>query len=337
MVGYVRLLLAYLVLLSHINLRLVDFNPGVFAVVIFYILAGYVATRLWDDVLPQGPGLFGRFLYDRVLRIFPFYLYVCLLTLVFLVLTGYGQPNFAPHRLLFNILIVPLNYFMWLDSEILRQPAWCLVPPAWSLGAELQAYLIMLLCFLVRPLKYLLASVSVVIYLLAGYGVINSDYFGYRLLPGVFFFFVVGHSLSRISSNRAGRFGRLYPPVVWMLIVIAGAFLWCQGRYNAPYVQETISGLLIGIPLVYLLHTFRLRLPGNSLCGALSYGLFLSHFLVIYLLDYLGFPSRLSGATSLAYVAAVTAGSLAIAWYGVCTIEPSIDRYRKRYRPPRPK
>jgi len=329
MVGYVRFLLAYLVLLSHIDVRLFGINPGVFAVVIFYILAGYVVTRLWHDILPQGPGLFARFLRDRALRILPMYVYICLLTLIFLTLTRYGRPDFAPSKLLYNALIVPLNYFMWLDSDILRNPAGCLVPPAWSLGAELQAYLAMTLVFLARPLKYLLAPASVAVYLMAGSGILNPDYFGYRLLPGVFFFFVAGHSLSSIRAGRADRFDRLNPPLAWLLIAVAGVFFWRQGVHRAPYVRETIAGLLVGIPMVYLLHAARLRLPGNGICGALSYGLFLSHFLVIRLLDYAGFHATHGDDANIAYVSAVTVGSLLIAWCGVYYIEAPIDRYRK--------
>ena len=153
MVGYVRLLLAYLVLLSHINLRLFGLNPGVFAVVIFYIFAGHVVTRLWDDILPRGPRLLGRFLCDRFLRIYPLYLFICLLTLAFLLRTAFYPLDISVSKLTNNALIIPLNYYMWLNSDILMQPAWCLVPPAWSLGAELQAYLLMLVIFVVRPLK----------------------------------------------------------------------------------------------------------------------------------------------------------------------------------------
>lgn len=330
MVGHVRLLLAYLVLLSHINLRIVDSNPGVFAVVIFYILAGYVVTRLWDEILPQGPGLVGRFLRDRVLRIFPLYFYVCLLTLCFLGLTGYGNPDFSPLKLFYNALIMPLNYFMWFNSEILRQPAWCLIPPAWSLGAELQAYLVMLLLFVVRPLKYVLAPASLFVYLIASFGVINPDYFGYRLVPGVLFIFVIGHCLSRIRSGNASRFDRLYPVIVWLCLLVAGGVLWRHGMHRVPYVRETISGLLVGLPLVYFLHKKNtIRLPGNSQAGALSYGLFLSHFLVIWLLDYIGFSATLAGSRGLLYVGSVTAGSIVIAWCGVRYIEAPLERYRK--------
>lgn len=328
MFGYLRLFLAYLVLLSHLNLRLFDRNPGVFAVVIFYILAGFVVTRLWDQVLQPGPGLLGRFLFDRFLRIFPLYLCVCLLTILFLVVSGYGQPVFSLGKLLDNVLIVPLNYYMWRNCDILCQPPLCLVPPAWSLGAELQAYFFLALAFRVKLMKYLLAMASGAVYLLANYGVLNTDYFGYRLLPGVFFIFIVGHSLARMGTNPVSCFDRLYPLLIWLLAATVGWHLMEQGNHRVPYVLETMSGLLVGIPLVDQLRRYRVSLPCNKLCGALSYGIFLCHFLVIWLLDSVGFSASLHGIPGLAYIASATAGSFFLAWLGVRYVETSVDRYR---------
>ena len=49
MFGYIRFALAFLVMLSHIGVRVYGLNPGVMAVVIFYILAGYVVSHLFND------------------------------------------------------------------------------------------------------------------------------------------------------------------------------------------------------------------------------------------------------------------------------------------------
>lgn len=47
MTGYIRFFLAFLVLISHLGIRFKGMNEGVFAVVIFYILAGHVVTKLF--------------------------------------------------------------------------------------------------------------------------------------------------------------------------------------------------------------------------------------------------------------------------------------------------
>ena len=163
-------------------------NPGVFAVVSFYILSGYVVTHLWDNIFPEKPNRLWFFYRDRILRIFPLYLYVFSVTLAFVFFTGYGQPDFVPSKLLANAFIVPLNYFMWYDTTILTDPAWCLIPPAWSLGAEEQAYLLLSVLLVVRPLKYLLAPASLVCFYCCVFGM---DSHGLLWLPalarGVFY------------------------------------------------------------------------------------------------------------------------------------------------------
>lgn len=330
MVGYLRLVLAYLVLLSHINLRIFDINPGVFAVVTFYILSGYVVTHLWDDVLPKGPGRWWRFCRDRALRIAPLYLYVTCLTLLFLAATGYAQPVYSPVKLLANVLIIPLNYYMWFDTTILTRPAWCLIPPAWSLGAEEQAYLLMSVLLLWPRIRYLLAPLSLLVFLCATFGIINTDFYGYRLLPGVFFIFIAGHCLCRIQNGKANLFDRNYPVVLWCIIASSALVLYTNGNYRICYVRETLSGLLIGIPLVYLLSGRALKIVGNSLCGSLSYGIFLSHFLVIWLLDYLGIEVTSHHFFTGEYHMLLSVVTLAIALAGIVWFEKPVDRYRKK-------
>jgi len=52
MFGYIRFLLAYFVLLSHLNVKFLGHNIGVFAVIIFYILAGLVTAKIFIKFAP---------------------------------------------------------------------------------------------------------------------------------------------------------------------------------------------------------------------------------------------------------------------------------------------
>jgi peptidoglycan/LPS O-acetylase OafA/YrhL len=81
----------------------------------------------------------------------------------------------------------------------------------------------------------------------------------------------------------------------------------------------------LGIPLVFFGSRTRIKLPYNALLGSLSYGVFLAHFLVIWILDYL-WPA---GAIPTLQVPAVTLGSVGIAWAGVRYLETRVDRIRK--------
>jgi peptidoglycan/LPS O-acetylase OafA/YrhL len=328
MVGYLRFLLATLVVLSHLNVRCFGYNPGVFAVIIFYILAGWGLSRLWHDILDAGPRRMGRLVIDRALRIYPLYGYVMLLTLVFLVCTGYGNPEFNALPMLGNALIIPLNYFMWLSTEILTEPPWCLIPPAWSLGAELQAYLALMLIFPRPTMKAVLGVLSFGIYVVAAMGLINTDYYGYRLLPGILYIFLLGHCLQRRHAGQANLFETIFPLLIWALSVILMVKFISTVNSCIPYNVETAAGILIGIPVVKLIHQFRGSLPGNSMLGSLSYGLFLSHFLVIWILKSGGIDIQPVEKSFVLKAVVVMAGSGLIAWLGVRYLEEPIRRRR---------
>lgn len=327
MFGYLRFFLAFLVLISHMNIRIFDMNPGVVAVVIFYLLAGHVVSHLWDNVLPRGKGRLWRFYRDRVLRIMPMYLYLTGLTLVFLAVTGYGDPQYSAFKLLGNLLVVPVNYYMYLDTAILTDPSWALIPTAWSLGAELQAYALLPLLLVSRTWGGVMTAGTFGVYLLANFQIIHPDYFGYRLIFGVFFMFGIGAWIQRSRHIRLSWKdpNHVIPWVIWAGCV--GLFLWLcvQDRFSPAYTRETVLGMMLGIPVVYLFGRSRVKLPFNALFGSLSYGVFLAHFLMIWFVDHWGLSSAGTGIQ----VFCVTAGATLIAFFGVRYLETHVDRIRK--------
>lgn len=327
MFGYLRFVLAFFVLISHVDIRFFGLNPGVMAVVVFYILAGHVVAKLWRDIIPGGRGKIQRFYRDRTLRIFPLYLFVALLTLVFLVVTGYGEPQISLFKLLGNLLIIPLNFYMVMDTTILTTPSWCLIPPAWSLGAELQAYLLLPLAFIYPRLKFVLLTASICIYMAANFSIINPDYFGYRLIPGVFFIFALGSCLeSTRKQNNSSSFDGFFPWAVWWGIAILGAIFFFWEMFGTGYTRETFLGLLAGIPIVHALGRSPIKLPGNALMGGLSYGVFLAHFPVIWWLDHTGYVH----SESIAYVPAITLGAVVVSYLGILLVEKPVDKVRRK-------
>lgn len=314
--GYLRFILAFFVLISHLEIRFRGLNPGVTAVVIFYLLAGHVVSHLWMDLIPPGKGRLMAFYKDRALRIMPLYLYVMVLTLLFLFVTDYGSPNYSLLKLMGNLLVVPLNYYMLIDTTILTDPSWWLIPPAWSLGVELQAYLLLPLIFEHRWLKRLLTLGSMGVYMAANLNYLNPDYFGYRLIPGVFFIFVAGASIQRRE--------RLFPWAVWGMTALIALIFWRYGWLNT-YATETFLGILLGVPLLSFLSRFRPKPPLNALLGSLSYGIFLSHFLVVWWFDYL----ELSFPDGTFYAGSVALVSILISFTGVYCLEKRVDAIRK--------
>ena len=322
MFGYLRFILAYLVLLSHIQITFYSLNMGVFAVVMFYILAGYVVSHLYLNILPNTKDKALLFFKDRIKRIYPLYLYTLILTLIFLLFSNYANPIYSIKTLLNNLLIIPLNYYMYINSTILQNPSWNLIPPAWSLGTELQAYILLCLIFSFKNrkiVKYLFAISSILIYIVANFSILNPDYFGYRFIVGVFFIFLVGSSIQKIKSNKCeDSFDKFLPLVVFLISFVLYTIFYINNSFSPTYTQETLLGLLFGIPLIYTLSKYKKKLKFDSILGKLSYGVFLSHFLVIWVLDYYSFSKE-----NIYYLPLLSFFSIFIAYIGTTLFEKS--------------
>jgi len=317
MLGTIRFLLAIAVALSHADVRIAGLNPGVIAVVCFYLISGYVMTGLIRNHY-FATGRIGSFYLDRGLRILPQYLLICALTLLWYFI-AHPQTPFLGHApgvgdLLNNLTIAPLNYYMFNGSD-----SFTLIPPAWSLGAEVQFYLLIPLLLIWR-LRSAALMLAIVVFAAACWGVINSEWYGYRLLPGVLTFFLLGSVLHDLRGTR--RAALLVAAV--LLATLAGALLLAQGAHlGLPYNKETLLGMAIGLPLLFVFG----GLPRHALddrLGDLSYGVFLNHFLIQWTLT--GVPKDVAGWA--AYLAAVILLSAVTQWL----VERPVLAWKQRLR-----
>ncbi len=323
MLGTYRLMLALLVALSHVGVSIAGLNPGVVAVVGFYLVSGYVMTGLLRAHYSRSGGV-AAFYLDRILRLFPHYLAVAAITFAWFVLTGahteYLRIRPTIGNLVENALVVPLNFYMFNRSD-----EFTLIPPAWSLGAEIQFYVVIPLLLLPagRRLRLTALGVSVGIYLFAASGIISSDFYGYRLLPGVLFMFLFGSFLydtHQLDQRRANKLA------VFVIIVTAGiaSLLHFAGKLALPYNSETMIGLVLGVVALQLLGNLRRRSIDDAI-GNLSYGVFLNHFLVMWVF----FDGRVVGlGATIGYLGA----SVLIAFLMYWSVERPILALRKALR-----
>jgi peptidoglycan/LPS O-acetylase OafA/YrhL len=281
MLGSLRLLLALAVAASHANLRLGGLNPGVVAVIGFYLISGYVMAGLIHRHYSH-PSQASAFYLDRAIRLLPQYLFYAGLTLAWHLYTQTTTPFLSrspsPGDLLNNLLIVPLNYYMFNGSD-----QYTLIPPAWSLGAEVQFYLLAPFLLLWPKRLLLVGLLSLGVYLAALSGFINSDWYGYRLLPGVLIFFLLGTWLQHLHQQRQVARALVFTAVVAGLAVGALGLLYLNGTLRHPYNFETLLGLILGLGLLHALAT-RKRTRWDDLAGDISYGVFLNHFLIMWTL-----------------------------------------------------
>jgi peptidoglycan/LPS O-acetylase OafA/YrhL len=285
--GTLRFCLATMVLLSHLGISFYGLNLGVTSVIMFYLLSGHVVTKLWSrwSIHPNGVFLFYA---DRALRIFPQYIFALFLSTI-LWLRGVDSgflsvtPNFFDW--VSNIIVIPLNYFMFTGGD-----NFILLPPSWSLAAELQFYLLAPLA-LSKNSSYFKTwlLVSFFIFLVAQFKLINLEIFGYRLLPGVLFIFMIGGFINGEMSKRT----QTWMAMLWLTFVIY-FFILLKCQNHQPFNQEVVLGLLVGIPLIVSIYNIKNRFEiekEKSLIfridctmGFLSYGIFLYHFPAIWFL-----------------------------------------------------
>ncbi|MQR02430.1 acyltransferase family protein [Glaciimonas soli] len=307
--GIYRLLLAIAVLLSHLGITIYGHNIGVFAVISFFILSGYVMTALVDRHYMEFSRV-GRFYQDRAMRLFPQFLFYFFLTLL---LIGLAHPSsffigdVTLPKILLNVTMLPLNFFQYfINCQI--------IPQAWSLGLESQFYLVIPLVIICKARGPVLVA-SLAFFLLAYLGILNADTWGYRMLPGTLFMFILGSYIYRTPSRAA-----LY--AIYLVICAMLIGLVIHPAWQLPFTFEVLAGLVFGVPVVWGLSKLSFgRL--EELAGNLSYGVFLNHFLLIWLFQSIG----ISG-DSWWYVYALIASSIALAGISYQLVERPVIRLR---------
>lgn len=272
--GAYRLLLAVMVAVSHMGITIAGLNPGVVAVISFLIISGFVMTSLIERNYGALEKV-GHFYVDRALRLYPqflFYLYLSCLVIYFLLPGTPQSAELTFKHISANLAIVPLGFYMF------GLAGTQLMPPAWSLGLEACFYLLIpfLLIFKIRGIAFVL---SVLVFLVACVGYINTDVYGYRLLPGVLFMFLCGSYLYRAQGK-----GKAVAACTALAAGLMFAAIMVGLIERRPFNAEVTLGVALGIPAVYLLMKLRYH-PIDEFFGNISYGVFLNHYVVMYLLS----------------------------------------------------
>lgn len=321
MLGTYRLLLACLVLISHCGLVIQKMNPGVVAVISFFLISGYVVTGVYEKKCHSKAG----FIVDRVLRIYPLFFVFLSLTLILLNLfpckdtfLGYFITKPSLWATLLNYLLIPLDFYRFNASEGFQ-----LIPPAWSLGLEMTFYLVFPFLTL-KKVKVTALFLSLAFFCLAAFGVLETDLYGYRLLPGTLFLFLTG---SLYYEDPESFLKRILPVLVVLIVVLWGALLKFK-FLDVPFNREILVGY--GFAIIALVSLTRLqRQKWDEILGALSYGVFLSHTLVIWGVDSLGGLARF-GESGRIWL--VILGSLVLATLGHLCVERPFHRLQLTLR-----
>lgn len=268
--GTYRYILAVLVLLSHYGISFYGYNQGVSAVISFFLISGYVITLMIKKYYSGYKGtLF--FYVDRILRLFPQFIFYLLTTL--LLLAYFDDLNIPKDilKIVVNIMMLPLNFFTCYNDHFL------IVPQAWSLGLEMQFYLLIPFILSLKTIRKSIA-ISLCFFLIAYLQIVNADYFGYRMITGTLFIFLIGSLLADWNENKK------FILFIYGIIIILFIFSITIERLCSRRMTEVLLGILIGLPIIYALIKANIKSNIDLFMGNLSYGLYLNHMLISYIM-----------------------------------------------------
>ncbi|HGK4671244.1 TPA: acyltransferase family protein [Kluyvera georgiana] len=304
--GIYRLILALLVLISHCGYQFIGYNQGVTAVVSFFIISGYVITKLINAKF-TGIDCIKLFYIDRAIRLFPqFIFYLILTSILYIAFDGFDKISI--NQFIVNLSILPLNGFAVFMNDYI------IVPQSWSLGLELQFYLIIPLILLTRR-NFLFAIASIILFIPAYLGIINTDYFGYRMISGTLFIFLMGNLMAE------EKYKRLICLYALSFILFVTSFLTEKHTYS--FNKEVLSGILIGVPVVFTLFKININNRLDKLAGDLSYGVYLNHLMFFYAFNKMGF-----NVISISGVILIITSSVLFSYISLRLIEQPFYRLR---------
>ncbi|EAU54515.1 acyltransferase family protein [Mariprofundus ferrooxydans] len=308
--GLIRTLLALSVVLVHVPGYQAALVGGQFAVQLFYMISGYLISYILVE--NKRYEKISDFYFSRYLRLYPVYFVVALLTLLtYLMINSsyFGLYASLPWQastelILSNTFLFGQDYVMFSaikngalvfasnfqDSEVSLW-AGLLVPQAWTLGLELSFYLIAPFILHSRKLLIglLLLSLSLRAYLIS-IGIGLNDPWTYRFFPTELLFFILGalshQFLSKLYSQWFEESRLKKAAMVSTLAFVAYLLIF-------PYIPNVAGvGNIAKISMLFVLFFFALpffftfqnmhKLDGKI--GDLSYPIYISHVLVIFVL-----------------------------------------------------
>ena len=313
--GILRIVLAISVLLVHskpfFGMRLVG---GVHAVHAFYIISGfYMSLILNEKYTKQIKNSYQIYIKNRLLRLYPIYWLVLVLTLLLFLYQTYEEQKFNSLNqfiiyskninlynqvflILTNILIFGQDIVMFIGLDFrsgnfyftsdfhFTNPklySFLLLPQAWTLSLELMFYLIA--PFLVRRSIITIISIIALTFTARALAIsynLDHDPWNYRFFPFELGFFLLGtisyHIYRKIKNLQfVDKYSYIAIIILLPLIIF---FYWIPLKTLILY-----SAITLLIPFIF--HATK-KSKLDRLVGELSYPMYISHLLILNLLTY---------------------------------------------------
>jgi len=263
MFGILRYVLALFVIFQHLG-GLAEM--GKYAVFIFFMLSGYLMTLILNE---NYRGNIKGYLTNRILRIYPPYVFVVAITALLVVFL----PGFV---YAFDLRNYPNGFFPWLGNFIMRDVHF--LRPAWTMKVEFVYYIAMIFIALsrFRVTMWLLGSVAFTAYTLVTKGSLFIWGVEYASLP-----FSIGAFLYHLKlKTEPNYFG--IGASAFFFAALCGICALLPGKDITRGVGF-YGAVKVGIYLVFELSKVKasgLLKKVDSFLGDLSYPMYLSHLML---------------------------------------------------------
>lgn len=252
---------------------------------IFFVLSGFImAFAHWDD-FGKGTKSVSLFIKKRVVRIYPMYLIITLLTAIIL----YIAPHLFYAMKYSNELV--LKSILFIPSEIGTGTS-LILAVAWTLAFEIVFYIIFAICLIPHRKAGLIATITALsLWALAALTITPENYISEFFLSSLPLEFICGIIICMHYKSKQKQ-SAINPTALISMLALAVAALIV---FTIPYpiaertLRDNSRAIYYGIPAIIIFICFLnarqinkgwLRTTINSI-GDASYSTYLTHFLFI--------------------------------------------------------
>jgi len=312
--GILRTIFAISVIFAHSWPTGLMFVGGRNAVQLFYIISGFLISYVLVE--KKSYKKISTFYLNRYLRLYPIYFCVVVLTVTFFFISKQTSfievyktaPNTADILLIFsNLFLIGQDWVMFsgvennhlvftpnfLKSDVVLYTG-LVVPQAWTLGLELTFYLVAPFVLQKRRLIVLLLVLSLACrLLLIKLGVGTKDPWTYRFFPTELALFLLGalahQVLLPLYNKLAVERLKIISIIATGVLIIFSLTYFILPLAEAAKAFLLFAAFILFIPLTFVFqNNYRL----DSYIGNLSYPIYISHMLVIWIISYLAWQLK---------------------------------------------
>lgn len=282
----IRGLSVLLVVLFHLGFSV--FKSGFLGVDIFFVISGFLMAVLYDG--KDKTAFFKR----RAIRLLPAYYTIILATLLVSFLTNTPNETGQVVEQAIFASIFSSNIGFWMQNSYFSTAEFNPLLHLWSLGVEIQFYLIVpLLAWFFSKNKYLLIASLLTSLLLCLLMVGISPKTSFFMMPLRIWEFLIGYSAAALLTDKGNvlqhrnRFIGLFGVILVVLIPFFNVDGQSLSIINGhPGLFSILISLSTGLVLVFgLPRKVEISTLGKSLTGIgkYSYSIYLVHFPIIVL------------------------------------------------------